>query len=421
MTTPSLKHIAFASFIGTAIEFYDFYIYAMAAALVIGQVFFPASDPAMQSLNALLTFGLAFIARPLGALLFGHFGDRIGRKSTLAASLLVMGASTFLIGLLPGYASWGSWAPLLLCLLRFGQGIGLGGEWAGAALLATEYAPANKRGWYGMFPQLGPSIGFLLATLTFLGLSLGLSEAQFALWGWRVPFIISAALVMVGLYVRFKLAETPAFSQARSQQHLHRWPLKAVLSQHGRAILLGALAMGVCYHLFYTATVFCLSYGTQILHIARPQFLAMLCVAVIGMALATPFAAALADRYGSRPVLMTGQILALLLGFMLAPLIGSGQLWLIALFLFLALFLMGITFAPMGAFLPAQFPVAVRYTGAGLSYQFGGILGASFAPAVAQFLVQQGGLAWVGGYMSLMALVSVLAVWKMPASAAQYD
>lgn len=421
MTTPSLKHIAFASFIGTAIEFYDFYIYAMAAALVIGQVFFPASDPAMQSLNALLTFGLAFIARPLGALLFGHFGDRIGRKSTLAASLLVMGASTFLIGLLPGYASWGSWAPLLLCLLRFGQGIGLGGEWAGAALLATEYAPAHKRGWYGMFPQLGPSIGFLLATLTFLGLSLGLSEAQFALWGWRVPFIISAALVMVGLYVRFKLAETPAFSQARSQQHLHRWPLKAVLCQHGRAILLGALAMGVCYHLFYTATVFCLSYGTQTLHIARPQFLAMLCIAVIGMALATPFAAALADRYGSRPVLMTGQILALLLGFMLAPLIGSGQLWLIALFLFLALFLMGITFAPMGAFLPAQFPVAVRYTGAGLSYQFGGILGASFAPAVAQFLVQQGGLVWVGGYMSLMALVSVLAVWKMPASAAQYD
>ncbi|MBF4989997.1 MFS transporter [Methylophilus sp. QUAN] len=421
MTTPSLKHIAFASFIGTAIEFYDFYIYAMAAALVIGQVFFPASDPAMQSLNALLTFGLAFIARPLGALLFGHFGDRIGRKSTLAASLLVMGASTFLIGLLPGYASWGSWAPLLLCLLRFGQGIGLGGEWAGAALLATEYAPANKRGWYGMFPQLGPSIGFLLATLTFLGLSLGLSEAQFALWGWRVPFVISAALVMVGLYVRFKLAETPAFSQARSQQHLHRWPLKAVLCQHGRAILLGALAMGVCYHLFYTATVFCLSYGTQTLHIARPQFLAMLCIAVIGMALATPFAAALADRYGSRPVLMTGQILALLLGFMLAPLIGSGQLWLIALFLFLALFLMGITFAPMGAFLPAQFPVAVRYTGAGLSYQFGGILGASFAPAVAQFLVRQGGLAWVGGYMSLMALVSVLAVWKMPASAAQYD
>jgi metabolite-proton symporter len=417
MTTPSLKHIAFASFIGTAIEFYDFYIYAMAAALVIGQVFFPASDPAMQSLNALLTFGLAFIARPLGALLFGHFGDRIGRKSTLAASLLVMGASTFLIGLLPGYASWGVWAPICLCVLRFGQGIGLGGEWAGAALLATEYAPEGKRGWYGMFPQLGPSIGFLLATLTFLGLSLGLSDAQFSLWGWRVPFIISAALVMVGLYVRFKLAETPVFSKAQASHHLHRWPLKTLLLRHGRSIVLGAFAMSVCYHLFYTATVFCLSYGTQTLHVARPVFLALLCIAVIGMAVATPIAAWLADRVGRRPVLMSGQLLAVALGFVLESMLGSGQWLWILLFLFAALFLMGVTFAPMGAFLPEQFPVAVRYSGAGLSYQLGGILGASFAPAIAQALVQQGGLSWVGGYMSCMALISLLAVWQMPSSA----
>jgi metabolite-proton symporter len=417
MTTPSLKHIAFASFIGTAIEFYDFYIYAMAAALVIGQVFFPASDPSMQSLNALLTFGLAFIARPLGALLFGHFGDRIGRKSTLAASLLVMGTSTFLIGLLPAYASWGVWAPICLCVLRFGQGIGLGGEWAGAALLATEYAPEGKRGWYGMFPQLGPSIGFLMATLTFLGLSLGLSDAQFALWGWRVPFIISAALVMVGLYVRFKLAETPVFALAQASHHLHRWPLKTLLLQHGRSIVLGALAMSVCYHLFYTATVFCLSYGTQTLHITRPVFLALLCIAVIGMAMATPLAAWLADRVGRRPVLMSGQLFAVALGFALMPMLGSGQWLWILLFLFAALFLMGVTFAPMGAFLPEQFPVAVRYSGAGLSYQLGGILGASFAPAIAQALVQQGGLAWVGGYMSCMALISLLAVWQMPSSA----
>lgn len=417
MTTPSLKHIAFASFIGTAIEFYDFYIYAMAAALVIGQVFFPASDPSMQSLNALLTFGLAFIARPLGALLFGHFGDRIGRKSTLAASLLVMGTSTFLIGLLPAYASWGVWAPICLCVLRFGQGIGLGGEWAGAALLATEYAPEGKRGWYGMFPQLGPSIGFLMATLTFLGLSLGLSDAQFALWGWRVPFIISAALVMVGLYVRFKLAETPVFALAQASHHLHRWPLKTLLLQHGRSIVLGALAMSVCYHLFYTATVFCLSYGTQTLHITRPVFLALLCIAVIGMAMATPLAAWLADRVGRRPVLMSGQLFAVALGFALMPMLGSGQWLWILLFLFAALFLMGVTFAPMGAFLPEQFPVAVRYSGAGLSYQLGGILGASFDPAIAQALVQQGGLAWVGGYMSCMALISLLAVWQMPSSA----
>lgn len=421
MSSPSLKHIAFASFIGTAIEFYDFYIYAMAAALVIGQVFFPASAPAVQSLNALLTFGLAFIARPLGALLFGHFGDRIGRKSTLAASLLVMGCSTFLIGVLPGYDQWGLWAPALLCLLRFGQGIGLGGEWAGAALLATEYAPAHRRSWFGMFPQLGPSIGFLLATLTFLALTLGLTETQFEQWGWRVPFIVSAALVMVGLYVRFKLAETPAFAQAQSSKELHRWPLKALLVMHGRAIVLGALAMGVCYHLFYTATVFCLSYGTQTLHIARPVFLGMLCIAVLGMATATPLAAWWSDKVGQRPVLMLGQGLAVLLGFALAPLLGSADSGLILVFLFAALFLMGVTFAPMGAFLPQQFPVAVRYSGAGLSYQLGGILGASFAPAIAQSLVNQGGLTWVGAYLSSMALISFLAVWRMSPSVSNLD
>ena len=266
-------------------------------------------------------------------------------------------------------------------------------------------------------PQLGPSIGFLLATLTFLGLSLGLSDAQFSLWGWRVPFIISAALVMVGLYVRFKLAETPVFSKAQASHHLHRWPLKTLLFRHGRSIVLGALAMSVCYHLFYTATVFCLSYGTQTLHIARPVFLALLCIAVIGMAVATPIAAWLADRVGRRPVLMSGQLLAVALGFVLESMLGSGQWLWILLFLFAALFLMGVTFAPMGAFLPEQFPVAVRYSGAGLSYQLGGILGASFAPAIAQALVQQGGLSWVGGYMSCMALISLLAVWQMPSTA----
>jgi MFS family permease len=218
----SATHIAFASFIGTAIEFYDFYIYAMASALVIGQVFFPASDPATQALNAFLTFGIAFIARPLGAIVFGHFGDRVGRKTTLASSLLLMGISTLLIGCLPGYDTLGTWAAVLLCLLRFGQGLGLGGEWGGAALLATENAPAGKRGWFGMFPQLGPSVGFLLATLSFLVLSLYLTDAEFKAWGWRIPFFASALLVIVGLYIRFKLAETPAFAKALAQHHTHK-------------------------------------------------------------------------------------------------------------------------------------------------------------------------------------------------------
>ena len=409
----STTHIAFASFIGTAIEFYDFYIYAMAAALVIGQVFFPASDPAAQSLNAFLTFGIAFVARPVGAILFGHFGDKVGRKATLAASLLVMGISTLLIGLLPSYASWGVWAPICLCLLRFGQGIGLGGEWGGAALLATEHAPEGRRGWFGMFPQLGPSVGFLLATLSFLALSLYLSELEFKAWGWRLPFIASSLLVVVGLYVRFKLAETPAFSAALAQHSTHKMPLKPLFQHHLKPILLGALAMGVCYNLFYTATVFCLSYGTQTLGITRADFLGMLCVAVLFMTLATPISARLSDQFGRRPVLLIASAFAVLAGFALNPLLASNSVVSITTFLALALFLMGATFAPMGAFLPEQFPVAVRYTGAGLAYQLGGILGASFAPSVSQMLVTAGGLTWVGFYVSGMAALSFVAVFFM--------
>jgi metabolite-proton symporter len=410
MQKASTTHIAFASFIGTAIEFYDFYIYAMAAALVIGQVFFPASDPATQSLNAFLTFGIAFIARPVGAVVFGHFGDKVGRKTTLAASLLLMGISTLLIGLLPGYDVLGIWAPIALCMLRFGQGLGLGGEWGGAALLATEHAPAGKCAWFGMFPQLGPSVGFLLAPLSYLALSLWLTDTQFKAWGWRLPFIASALLVGVGLYVRFKLAETPAFTAALAENKTHAVPIKPLLKTHFRPVLLGALAKVVCYNLFYTATVFCLSYGTTQLGITRVDFLEMLCVAILFMTLATPIAASLSDRLGLRPVLLVSSALAVLAGFTLSPLLTSGSLLQITLFLSLALFLMGATFAPMGAYLPEQFPVELRYTGAGLAYQLGGILGASLAPYISQLLVTAGGLAWVGAYVSIAAAVSFAAV-----------
>jgi metabolite-proton symporter len=413
MQKTSTTKIAFASFIGTAIEFYDFYIYAMAAALVIGQVFFPESNPAIQNLNAFLTFGIAFIARPFGAILFGHFGDKVGRKVTLATSLLVMGVSTLLIGLLPGYAVLGVWAPILLCLLRFGQGIGLGGEWGGAALLATEHAPDGKRGWFGMFPQLGPSVGFLLATLSFLALSVFLTDTEFKAWGWRLPFIASALLVVVGLYVRFKLAETPAFAQVLAQQATHAVPIKPLLKSHTRPILLGSLSMVVCYHLFYTATVFCLSYGTQELNITRPDFLIMLCIAVLFMTLATPISAWLSDQFGRRPVLMVSGAFAVLAGFAMGPFMAADSVVAVTIFLSLVLFLMGATFAPMGAFLPEQFPVAVRYTGAGLAYQLGGVFGASFAPSISQWLLMQGGIAWVGLYMSAMAGISLIAVFLM--------
>ncbi|CBJ36768.1 Putative metabolite transport protein [Ralstonia solanacearum CMR15] len=409
----SRARIVFASFIGTAIEFYDFYVYATAAALVIGPVFFPHGSATAQVLSAFITFGIAFIARPIGSFLFGHFGDRIGRKSTLVASLLVMGISTTLIGLVPGYDTIGGLAPVLLCILRFGQGIGLGGEWGGAALLATENAPEGKRAWFGMFPQLGPSVGFLASNGLFFGLALSLSDEQFRSWGWRVPFLVSAVLVALGLYVRLKIAETPAFQAAIERRERVRVPIAALLAHHGWPTLLGALAMVVCYTLFYISTVFSLSYGVSTLHFTRPGFLGLLCLAVVFMALATPLSAWASDRWGRKPVLIAGILGAILSGFTMAPLLGSGSTPLVALFLILELFLMGVTFAPMGALLPELFPTHVRYTGAGVSYNLGGILGASIAPYIAQVLAAQGGLAWVGAYVSAAAAVSLAGVLCM--------
>ncbi|MBU1425089.1 MAG: MHS family MFS transporter [Gammaproteobacteria bacterium] len=413
MTHMSTTRIAFASFIGTAIEFYDFYIYGLAVAMVIGPIFFPNSDPAVQALNAFLTFGIAFLARPFGALLFGHFGDRIGRKTTLVASLLVMGVSTTLIGVLPSYEAVGWVAPALLCLLRFGQGIGLGGEWGGAALLAAEYAPKGKRGWFGMFPQLGPPVGFLFAVGSFLLLANTLDDAAFRDWGWRIPFLASAVLVVVGLYVRLKLEETPVFTQALKTRAPAKLPLAQLFAHHAKPLVLGALLMVVCYALFYLTTVFSLSYGVTKLGISRPDFLGMLCIAVLFMAAATPLAAWAGDRFGRRPVLIVAGIAALLSGFLMEPMLNSGSTVQITAFLSLELFLMGATFAPMGALLPELFPTAVRYTGAGAAYNLGGILGASLAPYIAQQLVQHGGLSWVGGYISVAAAISVSAAFAL--------
>ncbi|WP_017904961.1 MFS transporter [Pseudomonas asplenii] len=411
-TTPlnSTARVATASFIGTAIEFYDFYVYATAAALVIGPVFFPQTDSTAQMLSAFLTFGIAFLARPLGSILFGHFGDRIGRKSTLVASLLLMGVCTTLIGVLPGYASIGAWAPLLLCLLRFGQGLGLGGEWGGAALLATENAPEGKRAWFGMFPQLGPSIGFLAANGLFLILAMSLSDEQFRSWGWRIPFLISAVLVIVGLYVRLKLEETPIFANAVARHERVKMPLVELFSRYWVPVLLGSVAMVVCYALFYISAVFSLSYGVANLGYSRETFLGLLCFAVLFMAAATPLAAWASDRLGRKPVLIVGALLALLSGFTMEPLLGHGSTWGVALFLSLELFLMGVTFAPMGALLPELFPTHVRYTGASAAYNLGGIVGASAAPFFAQKLVTMGGLSWVGGYVSAAAALSLIAV-----------
>ncbi|MCB8880987.1 MHS family MFS transporter [Acidisoma cellulosilytica] len=410
---PRTGRIVIASLIGTTVEFYDFYIYGTAAALVLGSVFFPAHVPEAEQLAAFLTFGIAFLARPVGAFLFGHFGDRVGRKSTLVASMLVMGISTTLIGLLPGYATAGFLAPLLLCLLRLGQGIGLGGEWGGAALLATESAPAGKRAWYGMFPQLGPSIGFLLSNGLFLLLFSVLTNAQFLAWGWRIPFLASAVLVAIGLYVRGRLPETIAFQKTLARQGRVRLPVRDVIARQWRPLLQGAFAMVVCYALFYISTVFALGYGTKVGHIPRQTFLGLLCIAILGMAIATPIAAILADRFGRRPVLIAAAVAAAFSGFLVAPLLGSGDPALVLVFLVIELALMGFTFAPMGALLPELFPTNLRYSGASAAYSLGGILGGSLAPYIAQKLVVLGGLAWVGHYITAAAVISLIAVLTM--------
>jgi metabolite-proton symporter len=408
-----LSQIVLASLVGTTIEFYDFYIFGTAAALVFGPMFFPKSAPETQTLNAYLTFGIAFLARPVGSFLFGHLGDRIGRKATLVMTMLTMGLATALIGCLPGYATAGVLAPSMLAALRFLQGVGLGGEWGGAALVAVENAPDGKRAWFGMFPQLGPPIGFFIATVLYLVLLVAFGEQAFADWAWRVPFLASAVLVAVGLIVRASLEETPAFRAALEAGVRVEAPLMTVLSRHLNPLVQGSLAIVVCYALFYIATVYTLGYGVKTLGIPRARFLELLCVAVVCMAVATPISAALADRVGRRPVLLAASLIASAVGLAMPALLGAGEAGALA-FLCAALGTMGLTFAPLGALLPELFPVEVRYTGAASAYNLGGILGASFAPSLAQVLEQSGGVAWVGYYIAAAAAISFLAILAMP-------
>ena len=408
----AMGRIVLASPVGTTIEFYDFYIFGTAAALVFGPMFFPKSAPETQALNAYLTFGIAFLARPVGSFLFGHFGDRIGRKSALVATMLMMGVATTLIGALPGYATAGVLAPWLLAALRFLQGVGLGGEWGGAALIATENAPDGRRAWFGMFPQLGPPIGFFIATGLFLALLIGFGEAAFVDWAWRVPFLASAILVAIGLYVRVAVEETPAFKAAMALDKRIAVPLGAVLRDYWRPLIQGSLAIVVCYALFYIATVYMIGYGVRSLGLSRVSLLEMLCVAVVFMAVATPISAALADRVGRRPVLLVSAVIAAAVGLMMPALLAQGPGGVLA-FLSLALGAMGLTFAPLGALLPELFPTEVRYTGAASAYNLGGILGASLAPSLAQLLEAAGGIAWVGYYIAVAAAISFLAILSM--------
>lgn len=407
--TNSQRRVLLASLAGTTIEFFDFYIFATAAVLVFPQQFFPASDPAAARLQSLATFALAFFARPIGSIVFGHFGDRIGRKATLVAALLTMGVSTVLIGLLPTYASIGTLAPLLLACCRFGQGLGLGGEWGGAVLLATENAPPGKRAWYGMFPQLGAPLGFLASGGIFLLLSSSLTDAQFLGYGWRIPFVASSVLVLVGLYVRLKITETPVFQQTVSQHTRVAVPFVDVCRHHGRAVVLGTVIALATFVLFYLLTVFCLSWGTTHLGYTRGQFLIFQMIGVLFFALLIPISAVLADRHGRRRTLIVVSAGIILFGLGFGTLFTSGSNG-VLLTLIIGLALMGATYGPLGTVLSELFPPAVRYTGSSLCFNLAGIFGASLAPYLATWLATHHGLAAVGWYLSGAALLTLIAL-----------
>ena len=411
----SLQHVLIGSLIGTTIEFFDFYIYANAAVLVFPQLFFPGSDPTTSILESLATFSIAFFARPLGSAVFGHYGDRIGRKATLVVALLTMGISTVCIGLLPTYESIGIVAPLLLMLFRFGQGLGLGGEWGGAVLLAIENAPANKRAWYGMFPQLGAPLGLLLSGGTFLVLTDTLSEKDFFNFGWRIPFVASAILVVVGFYIRLKITETPSFVQSVETKKQVKMPLFTVFKSYQKELVFGTLAAVTTFVLFYLMSVFTLSWATTDLGFSRRDFLIIQLFSVLFFMMAIPVSALLADRFGRRLILVTISLLIAFFGFFFSFFFNSESASLITVFSCLGMTLMGLTYGPLGTFLSELFPTEVRYTGASMTFNLAGIVGAAFAPMIAIWLAKNYGIAYVGFYLSgaaLLTFVSLLIITK---------
>ncbi|HHP7920905.1 TPA: MFS transporter [Acinetobacter baumannii] len=409
VATNSKTRVLFASLVGTTIEFFDFYIYATAAVIIFPHLFFPASSGSAAVLQSLATFAIAFIARPIGAALFGHLGDRIGRKATLVAALLTMGISTVCIGLLPTYAQIGIVAPLLLALCRLGQGLGLGGEWSGAVLLATENAPEGKRAWYGMFPQLGAPIGFILATGSFLLLSAAIPEQAFMQWGWRIPFIASAVLVIVGLYIRLNLHETPAFQKVLDKQKEVNIPFKEVVTKHTGKLILGTIAAICTFVVFYLTTVFALNWGTTKLGYARGEFLELQLFATLCFAAFIPLSAIFAEKFGRKATSIGVCIAAAIFGLFFSSMLESGNTLIVFLFLCTGLAIMGLTYGPIGTVLSEIFPTSVRYTGSALTFNLAGIFGASFAPLIATKLAETYGLYAVGYYLTAASLLSLIA------------
>jgi metabolite-proton symporter len=398
--------VLFASLVGTTVEFFDFYIYATAAVIVFPTLFFPKGDATAATLQSLATFAIAFIARPIGSALFGHFGDRIGRKTTLVLALSTMGLSTVAVGMLPTYEHVGVAASLLLALCRFGQGIGLGGEWGGAVLLATENAPPGKRAWYGMFPQLGAPIGFFFSSSIFLVLSRFLTPAQFLSFGWRLPFLASGVLVLLGLYVRLTITETPVFQTALDRKEALKMPIKTTLTKHFGVLVAGILTCLATFVLFYLMIVFTLTWATTALHYSKNDFLQMQLIGVVFFALTIPAAAVIAE-HGRKPVMIAITLGIAIFGLCFARMFQAGHTGAVAM-LVVGLSLMGLTYGPLGTVLSELFPTPVRYTGSSLAFSIAGILGASLTPYIATKLATAYGLQYVGYYLTAAALLTIV-------------
>ncbi|MER5173589.1 MULTISPECIES: MFS transporter [Thioclava] len=410
--TNSAGKVLLASLIGTTIEFFDFYVYATAAVLVFPTLFFPNSDGMTALLASFATFSIAFFARPLGAIVFGHFGDRIGRKATLVAALLTMGISTVIIGLLPTYAQIGVVAPLLLALCRFGQGFGLGGEWGGAVLMATENAPEGKKNWYGMFPQLGAPVGLFLSSGLFWVLLQFMPKEQLLSWGWRIPFIASIALVVIGLWVRLSITETPAFQKAIEKNERVAVPVFELFAKHKLSIFLGTFVAMVTFVLFYIGTAYLLSYNVKVLEIPFTDALVIQLWGAVIFGLTIPCAGLLAERFGRREVLIVTTLLIAAFSF-LVPVLMVANEGAILLFVTLSMILMGLTYGLIGTALAAPFPTRVRYTGSSVTFNFAGIVGASLAPYAATWLQSNYGLAYVGYYMAAAAVITLACIFAI--------
>ncbi|MGW2425110.1 MFS transporter [Streptomyces sp. NPDC001709] len=408
-----MPRLAAASLAGTAIEFYDFFVYGTAAALVLGQLFFPTFSPVAGTLAAFGTFGAGFVARPLGSVLFGHLGDRRGRRPVLVASLLLTGASTVAVGCVPSYGTIGVAAPVLLLVLRFLQGLGLGGEWGGAALLTAEHAPAARRALWSSFPQVGPAFGFVLANGVMLALSAALSDAEFARWGWRVPFWAAGALALAGLWLRSSLTESPRFLEIDDHA---RVPLVEVVRHHGRLVLLTAGALAIGYAVFYTVTTWSLAYATERLGVSRTVMLTCVMAAVVVKGALTPLVALLGDRYGRRPMCLTGCAACVLWMLPMVALLATGEPLLMFLGILGALLAFVTMFAVIAAYLPELYEARVRCTGAAVGYNLGGVLGGALTPMVATALAEQGGrVPWgVGVYLTGIALLSLVCFALLP-------